>query len=192
MRFRAKVISAAAAAIALAGLGAGIAYASIPGPDGVINGCYKDSTGMLIAIDSSASCPTGYTALNWNQTGPQGPAGATGPTGPAGPPATSTVVYTDVHYPGPHSGGSFEVTTVDCPSGDKVINGGVDHTTSDSVSVINGGAALVPDWENASVSPNPSLPRPVNSGASWKMEASAQFNSSTSAGLTVTYYAICE
>jgi hypothetical protein len=64
-------------AVALLLLG-GIAYASIPGPDGVIHGCYKNSTGMLITIDSAASCPTGYTALNWNQTGPQGPAGLAG------------------------------------------------------------------------------------------------------------------
>jgi hypothetical protein len=58
--------------------GAGIAYASIPGPDGVIHGCYKNSNpaqGALITVDSAASCPSGYTALNWNQTGLQGPAG---------------------------------------------------------------------------------------------------------------------
>jgi hypothetical protein len=68
-------------ALLLVGVGAGIAYASIPGPDGVIHGCYKNSTpaqGALIAVDSAASCPSGYTALNWNQTGPQGPAGPPG------------------------------------------------------------------------------------------------------------------
>lgn len=52
---------------------AGIAYASIPGPTGVINGCYKNTDGSLKVIDSTATCPNGYTALNWNQTGPQGP-----------------------------------------------------------------------------------------------------------------------
>lgn len=198
MRFRAKVISAAAAAIALAGLGAGIAYASIPDGSGVIHACYQSPPpahgANLQVIDTGAggSCSGGMAALTWNQTGPQGPTGATGPTGPAGPQATSTVVYTDVHYPGPNAGSTLEVTTVDCPSGDKAINGGVDHTTSDSVSVINGGASLVPNFEDDSTSPDPSLPRPVNSGASWKMEASVQFNSATSAGLTVTYYAICE
>ncbi len=59
-------------------LGGGIAYASIPGPDGVIHACYKTSNpaqGAVIAIDSAASCPSGYTALNWNQTGPPGLAG---------------------------------------------------------------------------------------------------------------------
>ena len=51
----------------------GIAYASIPGGDGVIHGCYKTSNpakGSLIAIDSRASCPNGHAELNWNQTGP--------------------------------------------------------------------------------------------------------------------------
>ncbi len=70
------------AAITVAVLGgAAIAYASIPGPDGVIHGCYKTSNpgqGALIAIDSAASCPSGTAALNWNQAGPQGPAGISG------------------------------------------------------------------------------------------------------------------
>ena len=47
--------------------------ASIPGGDGMIHGCY-DSGGTVKVIDTSktASCPKSYTALNWNQTGPQG------------------------------------------------------------------------------------------------------------------------
>src|SRR6266542_2753505 len=50
--------------LALAG---GAAYASIPAPDGSVHGCYKNSNpakGALITIDSSESCPSGYTALN--------------------------------------------------------------------------------------------------------------------------------
>lgn len=80
MRTRSRLILIAGAITVLAGIGTGVAYASIPAPDGTIHGCYKNSTGMLITIDSSASCPTGYTALNWSQTGPPGPstAGATG------------------------------------------------------------------------------------------------------------------
>jgi hypothetical protein len=49
---------------------AGVAYASIPGPDGVIHGCYKTSNpakGSLIVIDSEASCPSGFAPLNWQQ-----------------------------------------------------------------------------------------------------------------------------
>jgi hypothetical protein len=72
---------------------AGAAFASVPGYDGVINGCRNNSTGSLRAIDSKARCRPGETALNWNNRGPagargntgaQGPTGATWPTGPTG------------------------------------------------------------------------------------------------------------
>src|SRR5689334_6444701 len=64
---------------------AGVAYASIPGQDGVIHGCYVNRTGALSVIDSAKKCPSGSTALNWNQQGPKGATGAAGPAGPAGP-----------------------------------------------------------------------------------------------------------
>jgi hypothetical protein len=76
-----KRIALIVAALLLLGVGAGIAYASIPGPDGVIHGCYKTSNpaqGSVIVIDSAASCPSGFAALNWNQTGPQGLPGLAG------------------------------------------------------------------------------------------------------------------
>src|SRR5258708_22769510 len=66
--------------------GGAIAYASIPAPNGTIDGCYKTSgpaQGALIIIDSTATCPSGTAALNWNQTGPQGPAGPS-PAGAGG------------------------------------------------------------------------------------------------------------
>jgi len=55
-----------------------IAYASILGPSGVVNGCYVTATGALSVLDSTQTCPAGQTALNWNQTGPAGPQGAPG------------------------------------------------------------------------------------------------------------------
>lgn len=84
-----------AGALVLVGGTAYGAVSSIPDSAGVIHGCY-DSGGNLKVIDTSVTtaCPKGYSALDWNQTGPQGPAGptgptgatgATGPTGPAGP-----------------------------------------------------------------------------------------------------------
>jgi len=74
----------------------GIAYASIPDSSGVIHGCYKNSTGSLKVIDdSSQTCASGETALNWNQTGPQG---ATGPQGPQGPSGLNAVTQVDTHY----------------------------------------------------------------------------------------------
>jgi len=78
-----------------------IVYASIPGSDGVIYGCYKKSGGTLRVIDRSVTnCSKDETLINWNQTGPagpqgpqglqglqgeQGPAGPQGPEGPQGP-----------------------------------------------------------------------------------------------------------
>lgn len=76
----------------LVGLFTVTAYASIPAPNGTINGCYKTTSGpgpvpagQLVVVDSTATCPIGYAPLNWNQTGPQGPTGATGATGATGP-----------------------------------------------------------------------------------------------------------
>ena len=62
-----------------------IAFASIPGANGVIYGCYSNSNGTLRVIDNStAQCKSNETALNFNQTGPQGPQGVPGATGPQG------------------------------------------------------------------------------------------------------------
>src|SRR5688500_5059532 len=55
-----------------------IAYASIPGPGGVINSCYHKNDGALRIIDSADQCKSNEDALNFNQTGPQGPAGPSG------------------------------------------------------------------------------------------------------------------
>jgi hypothetical protein len=65
----------------------GIAYATIPGGDGVIHGCYTNRGGVLTVIDPSAGqqCSALQTPISWNQTGPTGPQGPTGPTGPQGP-----------------------------------------------------------------------------------------------------------
>jgi hypothetical protein len=62
-----------AVAVALVGVAAGVAYAtgSIPGANGVIQGCY-DSGGNLKVV-ASLPCPKGYTALQWSQQGPADP-----------------------------------------------------------------------------------------------------------------------
>lgn len=53
----------AAGAVAAAG---GIAYASIPGPDGMIHGCRHKQSGDLRVIDSAASCNSSTeVALDW-------------------------------------------------------------------------------------------------------------------------------
>jgi hypothetical protein len=65
-------VAAYTLAIAAAFFG-GVAYASIPGPTGVINACYASrSPHTLRVIDSAQRCPSGTTALNWNAAGPAG------------------------------------------------------------------------------------------------------------------------
>src|SRR5690242_15033864 len=80
-----RIVITGAVALALVAGGTTVAFASIPGPDGTIYGCYARSGGNLQVIDSTMSCPKGTTSLNWNQHGAPGPAGPPGPPGPAGP-----------------------------------------------------------------------------------------------------------
>jgi hypothetical protein len=68
------------AAIAAALVTVGLAFAGIPGSDGVIHGCYKNN-GDLRVIDPTApkkdqaNCKNDETALDWNQQGVDGPQG---------------------------------------------------------------------------------------------------------------------
>lgn len=80
---------------------AGVALATIPGSNGVINGCYEKRTGLLRVIDTeppaNKKCTTFETPISWSQQGPKGdqglqgiqgergPQGPEGPQGPAGP-----------------------------------------------------------------------------------------------------------
>jgi hypothetical protein len=85
-RLRTILIATGAAIVLVAG--STTAYAAVAGPvgsDGSIHGCY-DTGGNLKVIDASATCPKGYTPLNWNQTGAPGPLGPAGPAGSQGDP----------------------------------------------------------------------------------------------------------
>jgi hypothetical protein len=57
----------------LVGASVGIATGAvgIPGPGGVIQGCY-DSGGNVKVVAYGAACPRTYTPLQWNQQGIQG------------------------------------------------------------------------------------------------------------------------
>jgi hypothetical protein len=63
-----------------------LAWAAIPGGNGVINGCYDKGSGQLRVTDTATGqpkgCSTKETPLAWNQQGPQG---LQGPKGDAGP-----------------------------------------------------------------------------------------------------------
>ncbi len=112
-------------AVAVMLVAGGIAYASIPGPDGVIHGCYNTNKGDLRVIDPSSSkkslssCGQDETTLNWNQTGPTGARGPTGPSDGWDGQASGTVPA----YPGSVvlSGGATGI-----PAGSYLISGQVD------------------------------------------------------------------
>jgi len=55
--------------VAVAMVGGGIAYASIPNADGAITACYNKSSGQLRVIDADAgqSCKPTENALQWEQ-----------------------------------------------------------------------------------------------------------------------------
>src|SRR5689334_13362844 len=111
-----RLVLAATAGIALLGAGFGLAAASIPGPNGVIHGCYVKKTGALRVIGRGA-CPAGTAAISWNQRGPRGytgPKGATGATGAAGSAlGWATMSSSGSIYP---SGGTLTAPTVTHPS----------------------------------------------------------------------------
>lgn len=74
----------------------GVAVAAIPGPGGVIKGCYDPSSSPqhpLSVVDDDGDCRSPNVLLPFNQQGPQGPQGTAGPAGPPGP-AGAGVAYT--------------------------------------------------------------------------------------------------
>lgn len=73
--------------LVLGAIAGGVAWATIPGGDGVIHGCYLKSGGTLRVIDASVtSCKKTETAIWWNVAGPQGPPSEPGAPGEPGPP----------------------------------------------------------------------------------------------------------
>jgi hypothetical protein len=87
---------------------AGIAWASIPGPGGVISACYKTGSGDLRVIDSGTSCRAAELPLSWNQQGTPGATGVTGATGATGPTGATGATGAAGASGGP-AGNAFEV-----------------------------------------------------------------------------------
>lgn len=90
-RLRTVLIGTGAAVALVAGGTA--AYAVTAGPidsSGVIHGCYTtvatNGSHKIVLQNVSRSCPSGTTAITWNQKGPAGPQGIQGPPGPVGQP----------------------------------------------------------------------------------------------------------
>lgn len=141
----------------------GVAYAMIPGADGVIHGCFKRSGGTLRVIDPSVEvCGSNESPLSWSQVGPQGETGATGETGAPGISGYEIVSRSEDHGPGTFAGGF-----VRCPTGKVPLGGGagVSDPEDDDGSFF-GAASVEMDFPlsdlggvgwKASFAPNPSL-----------------------------------
>jgi hypothetical protein len=86
MRRRDLIAALAGGAFALL-LAGGAAWAAIPGPDGVIQGCYDG--GGNVKVVQALPCPKNYTPFQWNE---QGLKGEPGPAGANGTPAASPTV----------------------------------------------------------------------------------------------------
>ena len=116
----------AVATLVLAGIVAGIAWASIPDGSGTIHACYSPSDKSLRVVDGA--CANGELPVTWSkdaiagsqgQQGDQGLQGATGGQGLAGvtfAPGAGALVVTDSVI-----GGFFKSLT--CPSGTKALDG---------------------------------------------------------------------
>src|SRR5687767_12892664 len=85
-RFTRRALLLAAAVLA-ATVAAGVAFGTIPGSGGVINGCYG-SSGLLrvIDVDAGGKCTASERPISWNEQGPKGDAGLRGEQGPKGDP----------------------------------------------------------------------------------------------------------
>jgi len=88
----AKMTGIAAAAVTLTAGGAAVGATLASSPvdsSGVIHGCYSNldvnGSRAFFLQDAGKNCPSGTTAISWNQAGPQGPGGPAGPTGAVGP-----------------------------------------------------------------------------------------------------------
>jgi hypothetical protein len=116
------------ALVAALGAAGGVAYSSIPDAQGVIHGCYDDTTGALRVIDTDGSgvCRGGETALDWNQQGqpgPTGPTGHTGVPGPEGPPGAALTYGKSASGPValPSPGQVKTIATLSVPGGSYAI-----------------------------------------------------------------------
>lgn len=128
-------LGTAIAVLALAVSLGGVAYATIPGSGGTIEGCYSPTNAKppypLSVVDSASDCVSPSVLLPFNQTGPTGPEGPAGSQGPAGngsasgadvyhttvssphPPFISTIPAGDINIP---PGGRFDLT-LNVPAG---------------------------------------------------------------------------
>jgi type VI protein secretion system component Hcp len=112
-RPRRRLLKAGAglAVLSVAGLVAGVAYASIPDSAGVIHGCIVNNQvflgpakGTVRIIDADTDkCQPNETAIQWSQTGPAGAPGTPGAQGMPGPTGPQGATGQNAPDPTPNS-----------------------------------------------------------------------------------------
>ena len=127
----------------------------------VIHACYKNNNGQMRTVSDINDCLNSETPISWNQLGTQGSQGPQGPAGASGWEKVSSSIT-------PDTTGFAKTTVAVCPSGKKVLGGGVRSLGGGSRKVIGS--------------------FPTGSGNGWIGEV-AKSVSSDSLGLAV--YAIC-
>jgi type VI protein secretion system component Hcp len=134
MNARKKLTFVVAGAVAALAAGS-VAFASIPGSGGVINGCYEKGSGKLRVTDTETNkpkpCTSDEVALSWNQEGPQGPQGAPGPAGPQGPSGGPPPLHTEI---------VGQVTLAGVNAGDPMLIRGFSWGASNTDGGFGGGA----------------------------------------------------
>jgi hypothetical protein len=137
-------VTATAALVVAVG---GVASAAIPGPSGVIHGCYQARNGSLRIVPAGKRCARSERSIAWNHTGPpgaQGPPGprgapgAPGPTGQQGPPGPqgpgSVFHRVDgVPFDLGATAGSTQSYFAQCPAGEYGVSAGIDGFTSTAI-----------------------------------------------------------
>ena len=101
-----RILVGGGAVVALLASGA-VAFGAIPSGDGKIYACYNNGDGTVrVKDDPATGCLKGWTALDWNRSGPQGERGPQGTQGPQGEPGPGsdgvniTLVRKTVSVPG--------------------------------------------------------------------------------------------
>ncbi len=82
---KSDLLSAAAGALVAVSVAGGAAWAAIPGPAGVIDGCYQKNEGELRVIDAATdTCRSSEIPISWSAQGVRGEKGEPGRPGAPG------------------------------------------------------------------------------------------------------------
>jgi hypothetical protein len=154
---------------AVAAVGGGIAYASIPDSAGVFHACVHNGALRLIDPGKGQTCRARERAVSWNARGPQGPQGRQGDPGANGDPGPSDAWHTvnSSPLPLPKDGSSGTVAAIsNLPPGAYVVHallslGNGEHVNRFLSCDLEGNLKLL---QGDAVEPSVSVPAADNQG----------------------------